>query len=365
MKNLKVLAMALFAALTFAACENEDGPDDPFCPGSGPDPVLSSEVYILNNGNWGANDANFLSYNLDTKVATPHFFQKANGVGLGDLGQDIVALENGDFFIAVNGSQVVFVTDHSLRVKQMVIADIRGEKLSPRYFAVGGDKVYVTYYEGYLGEISLRDYSVRTTPVGPSPEGLAYVDGRIYVANSGGAFYPDYAKTISVVDAKSFKEVEQIEVNLNPQMVVASSDGAALYVNSFGNYESDPEKFVPAKLQRISVSNGEVTDLDYTDVKAICAGPADVLYVATGAYNDLWQVTGYVNRHDMKTDSKQGLLFADPILNFYSLSYSQGFVFVGASDYKTNGDVYIYDEQGKLLDQFDAQGLNPQKGVRL
>lgn len=355
MKNLKLLAMAFVAALALASCTSDDPEvDEPI------DPVLCNDVLILNNGNWGANDANILGYNLETGVASPLLFQKTNGVALGDLGQDVVAAPNGDLYIAVNGSQAVFVTDKSLRVKQMIIATIKGEKLSPRYLAVAGDKVYVTYYEGYLGQISMKDFSVLTTPVGNSPEGLACVGDHIYVANSGGALYPDYDNTISVVDAKSFKEVEKIEVNLNPQMIVASSDGAALYVNSFGNYAD-----VPARLQRISVAGRDVTDLEYTDVKAICAGPADVLYVATGAYNDLWQVTGYVNRHDMKSNTPMGLLFDEPVVNFYSLSYSQGFVFVGASDYQTNGDVYIYDEQGSRLAKFDAQGLNPQKGIRL
>lgn len=355
MKNLKVLAMALIAALAFAACDSDD-PEviDPI------DPVLSNEVLILNNGNWGANDANVLSYNLETETALPQVFFAANKRQLGDLGQDIVELENGDFFIAVNGSQVVFVTDHNLKVKAEVVVNDGDAKLSPRSLCVVGDKVYVTYYEGFLGEINTTNYSVRTTPVGNSPEGLAYADGKLYVANSGGALYPNYDNTVSVVDAKSFREEKRIEVNLNPQMIVASSDGAALYVNSFGNYAD-----IPARLQRISVTSGEVTDLDYTDVKAICAGPADVLYVATGAYNDLWQVTGYVNRHDMKSNTPMGLLFEEPVLNFYSLSYSQGLVFVGASDYKTNGDVYIYDEQGTRLAKFDAQGLNPQKGIRL
>lgn len=355
MKNLKQLAMAFVAALALASCSTDDPEvNNPI------DPVLGNDVLILNNGNWGSNDANILGYSLEKKVATPLLFQKTNGAALGDLGQDIVAAPNGDFYIAVNGSQAVFVTDKSLHVKQMIVATIKGEKLSPRYLAVAGDRVYVTYYEGYLGQISMKDFSVLTTPVGNSPEGLACVGDRIYVANSGGALYPDYDNTISVVDAKSFKEVEKIEVNLNPQMIVASNDGAALYVNSFGNYSD-----VPAKLQRVSVAGREVTDLEYTDVKAVCAGPADVLYVATGAYNDLWQVTGFVNRHNMKTNTPMGLLFDEPVVNFYSLSYSQGLVFVGASDYKTNGDVYIYDEGGNRLAEFDAQGLNPIKGVRL
>lgn len=365
MKNLKVFLMALVAMMAFAACENEDGPDDPYCPGPDQpiDPVLTNEVLILNNGNWGANDANILWYDIEKGVEQPRHFFSMNDRQLGDLGQDIAVLENGDVCIAVNGSQMVFVTDKNLRVKQDIVAhdEASGAKLSPRSLCVVGDKVYVTYYEGYLGEINMKDYSVRTTSVGLNPEGLAYVDGKIYVANSGGLNYENgYDRTVSVVDAQSFREEKRIEVNINPQNVVASPDGKTLYVNSFGDYAA-----IPALLQSISVATDEVRDLEYMDVKGIAAGPAGTLYVATGSYNDLWQVTGTINKYDMAKGTPAGTFVDNAFVNYYSISYSNGLVFVGTSDYVTNGDVHIYDEAGTLLRKIDAQGLNPQKGVRL
>lgn len=351
MKHLKLLAWALLAALSFTSCDNDD--IDPIEP-------TSSNILVLNNGNWGANDANILGYDFNTQESTPFLFKTANGQQLGDLGQDIIAV--GDkLYIAVNGSQVIFVTDHDLRIVQRIEATADGTRLSPRSLCSVGDVVYVTYYEGYLGEISTKDYSLRTTAVGNSPEGLAYADGRIYVANSGGALYPDYDHTISVVDAKAFTEVQKIDVNLNPQSIVASADGRSLYVNSFGNYGD-----VPARLQCVSIAGADysVSDLSYTDVKAICAGADDELYVVTGGYDENWQVQGHVNVYSMK-ERKQTAVFPDAIANYYSISYSSGYVFVGTSDYQTNGDVRMYDRTGILLANFDAQGLNPQKVIRL
>lgn len=348
MKQLKLLALALIAALSFASCDNDEIPEG------------APNLLVLNNGNWGANDANILGYDTRTETATPFLFQKANGQQLGDLGQDIIAV--GDkFYIAVNGSQVVFVTDRDLHIVQRIEATENGTRLSPRYLCCVDKKVYVTYYEGYLGEINTKDYSVRTTAVGNSPEGLAYVDGYIYVANSGGALFPNYDKTVSVVDAKTFAEVRKIDVNLNPQNVIASADGHSIYVNSFGNYGD-----VPAIVERIAIDdpNYSVSALDYTDVKAITAGKDNDLYVVTGGYDENWQVQGTVNVYNMK-DRKQTATFPDAITNFYSISYSGGNVFVGTSDYKTNGDVIMYDRTGLRLATFDAQGLNPQRVVRL
>ena len=50
--------------------------------------------------------------------------------------------------------------------------------------------------------------------------------------------------------------------------------------------------------------------------------------------------------------------------NAYSISFSKGHLWVGCSDYKTNGDVYLFDAStGKQVDRFDSQGLNPIKVV--
>ena len=81
-----------------------------------------------------------------------------------------------DIYIAVNGSQTIFVTGTDLKIRKQINTEKEGVRLSPRYFAVSDNKVYVTFYEGYVGEI-LRDYSVQLCPVGPNPEGIAVSGG--------------------------------------------------------------------------------------------------------------------------------------------------------------------------------------------
>lgn len=356
MKHLKSFLFAAFAALfTFTSCGDDDSNEIII------DPVFNSQVIILNNGNWGSNDANLLRYDLVRDQTLPEAFYEANGQRLGDLGQDIAIVGN-DLYIAVNGSQCIFVTDRSFKIKKRIEAYEGETKLSPRYFCVTDQKVYVTYYEGFLGEIDRSTYAVRTTPVGPNPEGLVLVDGKMYVANSGGYLAPAYDNTISVVDLTSFQENKRITVNTNPQMIVAHPVSKTLYVNSFGNYDD-----IPAKLQRIDLTTEKVTDLDqYQDVKAICSGAPDYpdfLFVATGSYDENWQVTANVHLYNMQNNNEESV-FKDTFTNFYSLSYDKGLVFIGCSDYKTNGDMYLYDTDGILLKKFDSQGLNPIKGIR-
>ena len=268
MKTKRLLSALLLCAALWS-CDNTSN-DTPI--------PMAGGTYILNSGNWGDNDANIAIYNPSDKTLAANAFYAANGQKLGDVGQDIQVYGN-DVFIAVNASQTIFVTDDELKIKKQVNAEAEGARLTPRVFATYGNKVYVTYYEGYLGEIS-SDSSVRLCPVGPNPEGVAVAGGNLYVANSGGMAYPAYNNTVSVVSASSFAETATIEVSVNPVKVEASSDGAYVFVSSFGNYAD-----VPAKLQAISVADGTVADLDYTSVSAVAKGPGDFLYILCGGYD--------------------------------------------------------------------------------
>ena len=347
--KINKLFLSLGLIIAFSSCENSTNED--IVP-------VSHGTYILNNGNWGSNDSNIGIYNPSDKTFAADAFNAANGQNLGDLGQDITGLGE-DIYIAINGSQTIFVTDTDLKIKRQINADKDGTRLSPRYFAVSGSKVYVTYYEGYVGEIS-GDGSVKLCPVGPNPEGVAVAGGNLYVANSGGMAYPEYNNTVSVVSTETFTETSTIEVNVNPAKAEASSDGVNIYVSSFGNYAD-----VPAMLQVITTADNKVSDLDYNSVSAIAKGKDDILYILCGGYDENWNpLPGTVYKHDMKANRPLGAFVSDgtTLPDAYSISAtSDGYVYVGCSDYTNTGDIYVFTPEGKLHDKFDSQGLNPLK----
>lgn len=350
---MKTIKFALIAAavISLISCNQE-----------GNDPIQPEQqgMLVLNNGNWGSNDASVSIYDPDTRTVSGEAFFAANSMHLGDLGQDIAAVGD-DIYIAVNGSKVIFVTDRNLRLKATVEAVVNDSKLSPRCFALAGGKVYVTYYEGWLGEIDPATYAVRVTAVGPNPDGLAFAGGKLYVANSGG-YLPTFNNTVSVVDVASFKEVATVEVNDNPAAVVASSNGKYVYVSSLGNYaDSAP------MLQVIDVASSKVSDCAYGEVSGIAMGGEGYLIVACGGYDEDWNISATLWKHDANANIKAGRLTETAVSPFYSISADSksGDVFVGTSNYTTNGDIYWFGADGALLDKFDTQGLNPLKVLKL
>lgn len=321
--------------------------------------AFMSGRFVVNNGNWGDNDADIGIYDLQRKTFFPDMFYTVNSRYLGDLAQDIISVGD-DIYIAVSGSQTIFVTDRELRVKKQINAENNGVRLSPRCFATDGVRVYVTYYEGYVGQISPEDYSIRFAQVGPNPDGLDAAGGKLYVADSGGMAYPDYNNTLSVISIDGFERTDIVSVNVNPAKVVASSDGNMVYVFSYGDYAA-----VPSLVQALDTVSGKLSDLPYESVCSIAGGKNGLLYILCGGYDADWNpLPGTVFIHDMATNTGMGNFVTDGTIlpNAYSVSVtSDGYVYVGCSDYLTTGDVFVFTPDGRLYDRFDSQGLNPIK----
>lgn len=350
MKTLleKILSAALLAA-ALLSCTKPDSGDN------GDDSASMASHYILNNGAWKANNASVTLYDAENGTTVQYAFQKANGKALGDLAQDIISCGD-DIYIAVNGSQIIFVTDRSLKIKKEIVTKEGETVLSPRYFTHGGGKLYVTYYEGYLAEIDPKTYEVRTTPVGPNPENPLYLDGKIYTADSGG-FLPGYNDKLSVVDAASFEKTGEITVGTNPKYLRAY--GNKLYVWTAGNYYD-----ISPKVMCVSLPDGGLSELDY-DAPVSIAIDGDFLYVLSGGYApDYSLLPGTVHKYDLKTGRDMGNAVTDgtELKQAYSLSATDGLIWVGSSDFTGTGCMYAIDASSGKVSTVEA-GVNPEIAI--
>jgi len=255
MRNTVKLSLCLIATLFcltgIQSCRKEQQPLDEEKEDIAP-PDSTAAVkgfYLLNEGNMNANKASLDYMDLKTGMYRRNIYSAVNPEvtkGLGDVGNDI-AVYGSKLYVVVNVSNKVEVLDvkTTRRIAQIDI-------LNCRYITFHEGKAYVSAYLGSVGdpgaangivaEIDTAKLDViRRIEVGRQPEEIAIVNGRLYVANSGGYSPPHYERTVSVIDLLSFREIKKIDVAINLHHIKADKYGD-LYVTSRGDYYETPSR---------------------------------------------------------------------------------------------------------------------------
>jgi YVTN family beta-propeller protein len=267
-------------------------------------------------------------------------------------------------YIVVNVSSTIEVinaaTGKSLEQIKMKTADDKPKQ--PRYAAAYGGKVYVTSYDDTVTRIDTVSLTIDgSVAVGRDPEGICIKNGKIYVANSGGLDYPNYDKTVSVIDLNSFEEIKQIEVGLNPYQVFADNQGD-VYVNVRGNYDDIAPSFKKIKPSKDSYEVSTLTGVSISEFTIV----NDKAYIL---HND-WGKESEVKVFDCKTEevvTENFVTDGTSILNGYKITadaYS-GDVYVTTSDYTTSGNVLCFDNKGECKFTLPSVGIGPNKIILL
>jgi hypothetical protein len=219
----------LLAALTLAACVG-----DP--PVAQPPPVDTDSLHgviVVNEGVWGQDNATLTFFDPLAGVALQDFFARQNpGERLGDTGNDI--LVDGDrAYVPVTTSQNVEVI---ALPSARSLGRVRIASGDPREVAIVDDS---TAYVSLLAADAIIRFDPRTlvtgarTPVGPAPEGIAALGGRVFVANSGLGFFrrsEPGAGTLSVIDAATGLETTRLAVGANPVAVESDARRGRIYL---------------------------------------------------------------------------------------------------------------------------------------
>ncbi|GAB3419542.1 hypothetical protein GCM10027516_15160 [Niabella aquatica] len=224
--------------------------------------------YLLNEGNMGSNKATLDFYDFRTAIYKKNIYAEVNPhvpKELGDVGNDI-GIYGGKLYAVINTSNKIEVMDAETakRIGQINIPNCRFIKFHQGY-------AYVTSYAGpviidpdykqlgYVLKINTFTLQVADTClVGFQPDELEIIDGKIYVANSGGYMGASdtkgYERTVSVIDIATFKEEKRIDVAYNLERIKADKRGN-LWVSSRGDY-----KGLPSRLYFIDREKETVTD---------------------------------------------------------------------------------------------------------
>lgn len=348
---VKILSLSVLSATTiFVSCNKNDDDEKP-------EVKTVKRVFILNEGKMNSNNASLDVYYPDGKNAyQSKVFAAANGQGLGDTGQDLLAYGN-RLYVSVSGSNYLAKLDQKGKiVEQYSFTETDG---SPRYLAAKDGFIYVSTWGN---KVMKFDTAAIVAPkgsveVGLNPEGIAVKGDYLIVCNS--TEYPINDSTISVIDLTTFSLKKNVETQFsNFQKVVVVGD--SVYITYYTpSYSIEMLNFdVESGVVRPS---GSASNMVSYDGKLYCANAATV-------YDADWNATINTNFfvRDVKTgkDSEILDLTSTPELKtattyLFEIDPDNGDFYVGAADYVTNGTIYRFDKTGKFITKFETSSLNP------
>ncbi len=224
-------------------------------------------LYLLNEGNMGSNKATLDFYDFVTGNYHRNIYAERNPSvpkELGDVGNDLQRYGS-RLYAVINASNKIEVMD--ARTTKSIG---RIEIPNCRHITFHEGYAYVTSYagpieidpeykqKGYVAKIDTATLKVLDTCiVGYQPDGIAVSNGNIYVANSGGyrgaGKSTNYERTVSVISIATFREITQIDVDLNLHRIKTDSRGD-LWVSSRSDYRDSPSRlyFIDHRKQAVT-----------------------------------------------------------------------------------------------------------------
>ena len=355
---MKKILFSLLAAMTamplLVSCSDfkvEGGDDDT------PQGPSSYGAYVLNSGLMDSNNSELTYFDMLTSAVSTKVFSKSNGKGLGDSANDIIVYGS-KMYIAVTGSAVVFVTDLGGKIVKEIQLQGESSKLAPRQLLADGGKVYVSYREGYVGAIDTASFEVKKAQVGPYPEGMACSGNKLYVAITDANNYPNLANKVQVLNKTSLEVMKELEVGYNPQAFHKISD-EVMYLVCWGDYAANP-----AMLQKINANTDEVTTNEGVAPTSMAVADEGIIYILSTGYDENWNQQIKYYKYSIDKERIEGEFVSSSVVpDGYCITWDpmSKYVFIGTSDYISNGDVYILSQEGTVLYKFDTGALNPYK----
>ncbi|EJL76198.1 YncE family protein [Chryseobacterium populi] len=322
-----------------------------------PENTAIKGFYLLNEGNMGSNKCTLDFFDYTTGTYHRNIYAEINPnvvKELGDVGNDI----------RIYGSKLYAVVNVSNKIEVMDARTAKRIKTIPlqncRYITFKNGKVYASSYAGpvvldpnapigKVVEIDTVSLSIeREATVGYQPEEMEIVGNRLFVANSGGYKFPNYDRTVSVVDLSTFTETKKIDVAINLHHIKKDNYGD-LYVTSRGDYYT-----VPSSLYLVDAATGTIKKNFNIAVSEITI-VNDKLYYYGNEFNyNTHSYTKSFGIIDVKTEQviSNKIVdqeYADAIKTPYGIAVNpitEDIYLTDARNYVSTGFVYCFDKDG-------------------
>lgn len=352
-RDLSTIAKLLLASLltlALASCK------EPTPPSYEAEPT---DLIVLNQGKFGSNNSSITAYNLTTKKAQQEYYTTINREALGDSGHDMIVYGS-KVYINIYGSNRIIITDLGLKKLGEINPLKDNQPQSPRYLTALDGKVYATLYDGHVARIDTTSLAIdKQVAVPINCEQIKVSQGKLFVAISDGMAKAG-GKTVLILD-KELNELKSVEVGLNPQKLAVDNEGF-VYVQRSGDYQDDK-----GDLSRIDPNSYEVTKIADV-IPAFMTVRDNELLTVSSTYNEKWEPTysfEIINTKTLKLEKGKSFLDEDAMaeiikLNPQSIDYipNTDMLYIGASDYKVTGKMFVVDKAGKLNNSFPIS-INP------
>ncbi|MBM6759321.1 YncE family protein [Bacteroides mediterraneensis] len=342
---LAFMAIPLVGGLT--ACDNEDIPT----PTTDPEPTTTYGAYIVNTGNWGANDGSIQWFDMASQTVSSDLYQAQNGKGFGNV-QDLCVYGSKMYAIGSTSSKIEILDLQGKLIKSIPLNNGENQPIQPRYATAAEGCVFFSAYDGTVSKLDTLSQEITgSVEVGAYPEALTCVDGKLYVNISG---YGSGDK-VAVVDVKSWTKTSDITVKLNPYTVCFDGKDGYVYVVSNGNYAGGPnlpeDKWIYQTLQRINVQTNEVEDVCNA---TYAAKKGDNIYVLYAEYYLPERNSCFV--YNVKTKEQKEFIDINDVPSPGGIAVDpvSEDVYIISQPYGSLNDVYVYSKDGQFKKKFET-----------
>ena len=356
-KEMKVRSI-LYATLCgllvttgFTACSDDNDDDDSWKEGSKVE-LPQYRAFILCEGMQKQNNSHLFFYDpTEQKLMTDDIYELQNGRKLGDTANDIITA-NGDIYIVVNVSQLL------LRLNGSGVEQARYDRFDadglgePRNAVVADGKLFVTCYGGFVARFDLKTLALEAkVTVDANPEQIVELGDSLYCVNSGYGT----GHTLSAINVKKFDKAVSHETLFNPYGLQKAN--GRLYVSAYGADYSNPVGIYDVKTTatkkignagRVLASGDRLYMLNSTSPDWVTYTTTFSVYNATTDGVSAWNLKGAPEA--MTTGKVPYFMEVNPV---------DGSLFIGYTDYFSEGTVYVFDANDSYKATFTVPGINP------